>query len=125
MVFIQSNASLLSRSDSIAEISCHSLNSPSALAAFVEMICQNLVVEGTDEVSAEILNIIDLRHFQQDILYHVDVRLQHFGLYNSSWEFLTSERGVRQSGTDLIYDKADNDICFFVMCNIVDLQFFC
>jgi len=51
---------LLSRSDSIAEISCYRIGSPSALAAFVEMICQNLVIEGTDKISAEILDTIDL-----------------------------------------------------------------
>ena len=78
------------------------------------MICQNLVVEGTDEISAEILDIIDLSHFQQDILHHVDVGLQHLGLYHGSWESLTSERCVWRSRADLIYDKADNVICFFV-----------
>ena len=41
------------------------------------MICQNLVVEGTDEISAEILDIIDLCHIFKDILYHVDIGFEH------------------------------------------------
>lgn len=86
------------------------------------MICQNLVVEGTDEISAEILDIIDLSHFYKNALDHVDICLEHLGLYHASGETCTSECGVRQRGADLVNDKADDIICFCIAVPTVSGQ---
>jgi hypothetical protein len=86
------------------------------------MICQDLIVEGTDEVFAEVLDVIDLCHIDKHVLDHVDIRLKHFGLNNGSGEFLPSECAVRQRGTYLVYDKADNIICFCIAVTTVNGQ---
>lgn len=78
------------------------------------MICQDFVVEGADEIFAEILDIIDLCHIHKDILDHVNISPKHLGLYHASGEIRTSERGVRQSRAYFVNDKADDIICFCI-----------